>query len=114
MSTTVTGVHYHRFSSFSFLNEPTILSVISRNKLLSGITVFGSKLFATQRNPQVYNTTTLNLTRIIPISASNNLAAIVASPRHNCFYVSDFGPDLLHRYDLSNKFLTSWSVGGNS
>jgi len=109
-----TDVYAHRVSAFSFLNEPTLLSVISGNKLLYGITVLGGQLFAIQSVPHVYNTTTFNLTRIIPISGSKHLSAIVASPRYNCFYASDFGLELVHRYDLTNNVVTKWSVGGNS
>jgi len=80
----------------SFLEDSTLLSVISVNGSISGITVLGSELFVLiyeTRQVNVYNTNNFTLTHSITITASPtpNLTAIVASPRYNCLYISDAG-----------------------
>jgi len=103
-------------SARSFLDKPTLLSVITGGSgPIHGITVLGSKLFVVRgmsTRVSVYNTNNFTLTRNISITGSSDLRAIVGSPRNNCLYISDVELDVVHRYNLSKKVVTKWSVGG--
>jgi len=106
-----------RWSALSFLANSTSLRIIgpSVNVSIRGITVLGSELFAVRGSSgqvNVYNTNNFMATRIISITGSSSLCAIVASPRYNCLYISDVVLNVVHRYNLSNNVITMWSVGG--
>jgi len=100
----------------SFLDNSTLLSVISVNRYITGITVMDSELFVVgglSSQVAVYNTNNFTWTHHLFIPGSLSLRAIVASPRHNCLYISDEVRRLVYRYNLSNNVLTHWSVGGD-
>jgi len=104
-----------RLNGRLILNNSTLLSVISVNGPVTGVTVLGSELFVVRAGDlsevYVYNTNNFTLTRNISITGSTKLRAILASPRYNCLYISDPGLGVIYRYNLSNKVITKWFVG---
>jgi len=99
----------------SFLEKITLLSVISGDEDIAGITVLNSELFIVQGKSSlvhVYNTINFTWTRNIFITGSRCLRAIAASPRYNCLYISDAKLNVVYRYNLSNNVSSNWSVGG--
>jgi len=107
-----------RLNARSFLDQTTLLSVISRESGdIWGITVLDSELFAVIRvrggakQVSVYNINNSSLTRNISITGSSHLRAIVVSPRYNCLYISDSRLKVVHRYNFYNNVITNWSVG---
>jgi len=103
-----------RLNALSFMDNSTLLRVISVNRSISGVTVLDSELFIVRggSHVSVYNTNNFTLTRNISITGSSYLLAIVASPRYNCLYITDVGLYVVYRYNLSNNVITNWSVGG--
>jgi len=104
----------NRLNTRLLLNNSILLSAISVEGSIRGITVLGSELFVVpgwSTQVFVYDTNNFNLTRNISITGSSRLWAIVASPRYNCLYISDVNQNVIYRYNLSNNIITSWSVG---
>jgi len=103
----------NRLNARSFLDKPTLLSVISGGSgPIYGITVLNSEVFITSESQvNVYDTNNFTLTRNISIYRSSCLCAIVASPRYNCLYIRDTVLKVVHRYNLSTNIVSKWSVG---
>jgi len=98
----------------SFLDNSTILSAISIDEYIAGITVLRKELFVVldkSSELNVYNTDSFAFIRNISINGSS-LQAIVASQRYNCLYICDTELKVVYRYNLSNNVTTKWSVGG--
>jgi len=79
-----------RLNARSFLDTPTLLSVITGGRgSVGGITVLNSELFVVRgwstHVVSVYNTNDFTFTRNVSITGSSNLSAIVASPRSQSF-----------------------------
>jgi len=100
-----------------FLENSTLISVINMNGSVRGITVLNGEFFVVQAESSlvfVYDTNNFALIRNISISDSRrtNLSDIVASPHHNCLYISDMGLKVIRHYNLSNNAIRTWSVDG--
>jgi len=106
----------YKLNALLFVNNSTLVSAIPGKGAITGITGLGTDLFvvrAISAHVYVHNTNNFNLTRNISVATSSYLLAIVASPRYNCLYISDFGPKVVHRYVLSNNVVTNWYDGGD-
>jgi len=106
------------FNIRSFLNNSTLLTVISGSGATTGLAVVDIQLFAVRAissRVNVYNSNDFTPTHNISITGASYLIAMVASPRHNCIYVSDrvYGPNVIYKYSLSDNVITKWYGGGD-
>ena len=105
----------HELDARMFLDKPTTFLLPAQFRDVSGLTVLNDELFVVQDEStqvNVYNTNTFTLSHNIDITGSKSLSAISSSSQHNCLYISDDSLKVVYRYNLSNKVITHWSVGG--
>jgi len=98
-----------------FMDNHALPRVIYAKGYVTGITVLDRELYVVRYRSSkvdVYNTNNFTRTRKISITGSSSLWAIVASARDNCLYINDDVLKVIYRYNLLNKVITKWSVGG--
>jgi len=112
-------------SAASFLENTTLLNVITEKTKIRGITVLGTELFVLRDNmPQmsVYDSDSFMFKHCLHVSNSTNLVSVVACTHNNCLYLSDSDSqkklNIIHRKDHQSSSATmkctKWSLAGKS
>jgi len=110
------------FLATSFLNNKSLLTVITEEKMIRGITVLGSELFLVRNKMSqisVYDSDSFLFKHCLDIPDSTNPITVVACKHNNCLYVGDVDLQrklyFIHRYDHeSSSVIKKWSLAGRS
>jgi len=81
---------------------------------IPGVTSLTNQLFVVRTGIQqieVYDTTTLALQRIIPVSGLQYAYGLASCATNNCLYASNYNANTVVRIDLTNNSVTDWGTG---